>query len=44
MSIYIAGHWTELKLYYTIEFFSVIEASKLVTIEIESHCKTPDVD
>ena len=35
---------TDLKLYCTIKF-SAIEASKLVTIEVESwHSQTPDVD
>ena len=29
-------------IYCAIEFFSVIEASKLVTIEVESHSQTPD--
>ena len=36
---------TDLKLYCAIKFFSAIEASKLVTIEVESwHSQTPDVD
>ena len=30
------------KLYCAVEFFSVIEALKLVTIEVESHSQTPD--
>ena len=30
------------KLCYAVEFFSVIEALKLVTIEVESHLQTPD--
>ena len=36
---------TDLKLYCAIKFFSAIEASKLVTIEVESwHSQTPDLD
>ena len=30
------------KLYCAIEFFSVIEALKPITIEVESHSQTPD--